>query len=328
MQLQRVSSLNPGSACHRAMWISVWALHMPVGVSRTLAGMWTSLPSSSLRVTGADRVDFVHGQMTGDLRGAPTPGLVSCAFLNVRGQIEQFARAYRREQDVYLHLDAGQAPVLAARLRRYIIFDQVEVEDVSDTLRTVHVWDQAVPGWQADGPAAQSLDLGGAAVLAGRVNRRGTPGVDLHFLTRQERDVLSALGGQEASLHELEIARVQAGIPDIVRDHFTGVLPQEVGLDLNGPLPAISYRKGCYVGQEIMARLEARGTPRYHLVRLSGTELPSHAEVMAEGKVVGQSGHFAGGLSLARLRKEVPEGAVVQVGGRPATVQLLSLATP
>lgn len=290
--------------------------------------MRTFLPSSSLRVTGADRVDFVHGQMTGDLRGAPTPGLVPCAFLNVRGQIEQFARAYRREQDIYLHLDAGQAPGLAARLKRYIIFDQVEVEEVTDTLRTVHVWHQALPGWLADGPAAQSLDLGGAVVLAGRVNRSGTPGVDLHYLARQEEDVLSTLGGQEAPLDELETARVRAGIPDIVRDGFTGVLPQEVGLDLGGPLPAISYRKGCYVGQEIMARLEARGNTRYHLARLSGTDLPDHAEVMAEGKVVGQSGRFAGGLSLARLRKELPEGAQVQVGGRLATVQLLTLAAP
>ncbi|ACO46906.2 folate-binding protein YgfZ [Deinococcus deserti] len=290
--------------------------------------MWTFLPSSSLRITGADRVDFVHGQMTGDLRGAPTPGLVPCAFLNVRGQIEQFARAYRREQDIYLHLDAGQAPGLAARLKRYIIFDQVEVEDVTDTLRTVHVWDQAVPGWLTDGPAAQSLDLGGAVTLAGRVNRSGTSGVDLHYLARQEEDVLNALGGQEAPLDELETARVRAGIPDIVRDGFTGVLPQEVGLDLGGPLPAISYRKGCYVGQEIMARLEARGNTRYHLARLSGTDLPDHAEVTAEGKVVGQSGHFAGGLSLARLRKELPEGAQVQVGGHLATVQLLTLAAP
>ncbi|MFD1731233.1 YgfZ/GcvT domain-containing protein [Deinococcus malanensis] len=290
--------------------------------------MWTSLPSSSLRVTGADRVDFVHGQMTGDLRGAPTPSMVPCAFLNVRGQIEQFARAYRREQDIYLHLDAGQAAMLAARLRRYIIFDQVELEDTSDTLRTVHVWEQAVPGWQPEGPAAQSFDLGAAAVLAGRVNRSGTPGVDLHYLARQEEDVLNALGGQKTSPDELDAARVRAGIPDIVGDGFTGVLPQEVGLDLGGPLPAISYRKGCYVGQEIMARLEARGNTRYHLVRLAGTDLPDHTEVSAGGKVVGQSGRHAMGLSLARLRKELPDGAEVQVGERPATVQLLTLTAP
>jgi len=290
--------------------------------------MWTRIPSSALRLTGADRVDFAQGQMTNDLRGAPTPGVVACCFLNVRGQIEFFARAYKREGDVYLHLDAGQAPALAARLRRYIIFDQVEVADVSEDLRTVHVWGrQSVPGWNAAGGDAQTFELAGGAVLGGRVNRTGEPGVDLHYLARQEIDVLAALGGEETGLAQLDAARVRAGIPDVTRDALTGTLLPEIGLDVGGPLPAISYRKGCYVGQEIMARLEARGQARYHLARLAGQGLPDHAEVMREGKVVGQAGLHAGGLSLARLRRELAAGEAVEVGGVPATVELLSPAT-
>ncbi|WP_221089590.1 CAF17-like 4Fe-4S cluster assembly/insertion protein YgfZ [Deinococcus aquaedulcis] len=289
--------------------------------------MWTSIPSSSLRVTGADRVDFVHGQMTNHLRGAPTPGLVPCAFLNVRGQIEHFARVYRREGDVYIHLDEGQAEALAGRLRRYIIFDQVEVQDTTPELRTVHLWRQGdLPGWDAAGGDAQSLTLGGAAVLGGRVNRTGTPGVDLHYLAREEAGVLAALGGAEVPLGDLDAARVTAGLPDITRDALTGTLPQEVGLDLSGPLPAISYRKGCYVGQEIMARLEARGNTRYHLARLhgqSGPGWPAGHDVTFEGRVVGQAGLFAGGASLARVRKDLPAGAALQVGGVNATLQLL-----
>ncbi|GAA5513867.1 tRNA-modifying protein YgfZ [Deinococcus carri] len=289
--------------------------------------MWTRLPSSALRLTGADRVDFVQGQMTNDLRGAPTPGVVACCFLNVRGQIEFFARAYKREDDVYLHLDAGQAEALAARLRRYIIFDQVDVQDVTGELRTVHVWGgQPVPGWNESGGDAQSFELGGGTVLAGRVNRTGTPGLDLHYLARQEAEVLAALGGEETPLNVLDGARVQAGLPDVTRDGFVGTLPQEVGLDVGGPLPAISYRKGCYVGQEIMARLEARGNAHYHLARLSGEGLPDRAEVTRGGKVVGQAGLHAGGLSLARLRKELAPGEQVEVGGVPATVQPLTPA--
>lgn len=286
--------------------------------------MWTRIPSSSVRVTGADRVDFVHGQMTGDLRGAPTPGVVPCAFLNVRGQIEHFARVYRREGDLYIHLDEGQAPALLARLKRYVIFDQVELEDLTDTLRTVHVWTpDGLPGWNAAGGEAQTLDLAGATVLAGRVNRTGTPGVDLHYLARQEDAVLATLDGPEVPLADLDVARIRAGLPDVFRDGFGGTLPQEVGLDLGGPLPAISYRKGCYVGQEIMARLEARGHTRYHLARLSGEALPEHAEVTQAGKVVGQSGLYAGGHSLARVRRELAPGAEVEVGGVPARVDAL-----
>lgn len=285
--------------------------------------MWTRLPSSGLRVTGADRTDFVHGQMTGDLRGAPTPGLVPCAFLNVRGQIEQFARAYRRPDDIYLHLGAGQAALLAARLRRYIIFDQVELEDVSDVLRTVHVWAQPVPGWDDAGAAAQQWTLADSLVLGGRVNRSGQPGVDLHYLARDEAAVLAALGSEERPLSELDALRVAAGLPDIERDGLTGTLPQEVGLDVGGPLPAISYRKGCYVGQEIMARIEARGQTRFHLARVAGNGVPSHAEIRQGDRVVGQTGLSTGAMALARLRRELEDGAEVEVGGVTARVQLL-----
>ncbi|GHF39611.1 hypothetical protein HNQ07_001722 [Deinococcus metalli] len=289
--------------------------------------MWTRLPSSSLRLTGADRVDFVQGQMTGDLRGAPIPGMVAGAFLNVRGQIEHFARAYRRDLDVYLHLDAGQAPTLAARLKRYVIFDQVEIQDSTELLASVHVHDpEQLAGWNPDGPDAQQFELVGITTLAARVNRTGTPGVDLHYLRRHEDALLAALPGGEGTLAALNAARIRAGIPDVVRDGFTGTLLQEIGLDVGGPLPAISYRKGCYVGQEIMARLEARGNARYHLVRLAGEGLPERAEVTQAGRVVGQAGEHAAGLSLARLRRELTDGAAVEVGGVPATVTLLTAA--
>lgn len=291
--------------------------------------MWTLLPSSSLRVTGADRVDFIHGQMTNDLRSQAVPGMVPCLFLNVRGQIESFARAYRRQDDVYLHLAAGEAAGLEARLRRYIIFDQVQVQDTTDTLDTVHIWNETdLPGWSPDGPAAQEWTLNGVNVLGGRVNRSGKPGVDLHFLTRQTESVLAALTAPEAPLGALEAVRIQAGLPDVAADHFQGNLPQEVGLDLGGPLPAISYRKGCYVGQEIMARLEARGQARYQLVQLHGEDLPAHAEIVHNGKTVGQTGAVAGGLALARLRREFPEGEQVTVQGVPAQVRWLEASTP
>lgn len=286
--------------------------------------MWTRLPSSSVRVTGPDRVDLVQGQMTADLRGAPTPGVVAGVFLNVRGQIEHFARAYRREHDVYLHLDDGQAPAVVARLRRYVIFDQVEVHDVTDALASVHVQGDGLAGWDPGGPDAQQFELAGITALAGRVNRSGTPGVDVHYLRRHEDALLAALPGPEGRVEDLTAARIHAGIPDVLRDGFTGTLLQEIGLDVGGPLPAISYRKGCYVGQEIMARLEARGTPRYHLAQLVGTDLPERAEVTQEGRVVGQAGQHAEGVSLARLRRELADGAPVLVGGVPATVRVIA----
>ncbi|WP_424950673.1 YgfZ/GcvT domain-containing protein [Deinococcus sp.] len=284
---------------------------------------FTRLPSSALRLTGPDRLDFVQGQMTAHLKAAPTPGMVPACFLNVRGQIEQFARVYRRPDDVYLHLDdlsgtGEQAALLAARLKKYIIFDAVEVHDVSGVLSSLHLWGEdaeALAGWDAKGPDVQSFELGGGAVLVGRVKRSGMTGLDLHYLRQHETGLLAALNLQQAPPAELEAARIAAGVGDVVRDGWQGSLPQEVGQDA-----AVSYRKGCYVGQEIMARLEARGNTRHALRLLSGRNLPARSEIRHGDRVVGQTGASSGTLALARLRKDLPEGAELRVGEGLAVV--------
>lgn len=292
------------------------------------ARQWTRLPSSGLRVTGADRIDFLQGQMTGDLRGAAVPGLVTAAFLNPRGQLEAFGRIYKRPDDVYVHLGEGEAPELAARFGKYIIFDQVTVEDLTQELAAVHVWQGAeVAGWNPSGPDVQQFELGGGVVLAARVRRTDpqAAGLDLHYLRKHEAQLLPLLG-QELPFEALDTARIAAGLPDPIRDGFVGSLPQEIGLDVSGPLPAISYRKGCYVGQEIMARLEARGNARFHLVRLVGADLPSFGEVQQGGKGVGKTGLSSGQMALAKLRKEIEGGQLVEVGGQTARVELLGHA--
>jgi tRNA-modifying protein YgfZ len=296
--------------------------------------LFTRLPSSALRLTGSDRLDFVQGQMTAHIKAASTPGMVPACFLNVRGQIEQFARVYRRADDVYLHLDdlsstGEQAERLAARLGKYIIFDQVEVHNVTGVLASLHLWNEDLPGWNAAGPDVQSFEIqgfgqAGGVLLVGRVKRAGTLGLDVHYLQKYEAELLKLLlsvpNTQEAPHRELEAARIAAGVSDVVRDGWQGSLPQEVGQD-----ESISYRKGCYVGQEIMARLEARGNTRYALTQLSGHDIPARCDVLYGEKVVGKTGGSTGELALAKLRKDVPEGAELQVGEAKAQVlQLLS----
>ena len=289
---------------------------------------FTRLPSSALRLTGPDRLDFVQGQMTAHLKAAPTPGMVPACFLNVRGQIEHFARVYRRADDVYLHLDdlsgtGEQAATLAARFRKYIIFDQVEVQNVSAVLGSLHLWDETLTGWDAAGPDVQSFELGGGVLLVGRVNRTGTPGLDVHYLQKHGAGLFAELNAQEVPHAELETARIAAGIGDVVQDGWQGSLPQEVGQDA-----AISYRKGCYVGQEIMARLEARGHARHALRLIAGEHLPAHSEIRYAGRVVGQTGASTGTLALAKLRTDLPEGAELRVGEAVAHVAPAGIAAP
>jgi len=289
----------------------------------------THIPSSSLRLTGPDRLDFLQGQMTAHLKAAPTPGRVPALFLSVKGQIEFFAQIYKRPDDLYLHLAAGQAEALERRFKKYIIFDQVEVQNVSSVLSTLHLWGEM--GGEISLEVAQKLnyspeeaetqitDVGEMTLLISRFNRTGQSGLEVHVLNKHLDALLELLALEEKPYSAVQEARVRAGISDPLEDGFLGDLPQECGLE-----GAVSYKKGCYIGQEIMARLEARGNTRHRLVRLEGQNLPSHLELEQGGKKVGQTGLSVGNVVLARLRKELEDGATLEVGSSSATVHDLS----
>ena len=289
----------------------------------------THIPSSSLRLTGADRLDFLQGQMTAHLKAALTPGRVPALFLSVRGQIEFFAQVYKRPNDLYLHLAAGQATALEQRFKKYIIFDQVEVQNVSSVLSTLHLWGEPFPevagklAYALEGAETQITGVGEMTLLISKMNRTGQAGLEVHVLNKHLEKLLNLLQLEEKPYTEVQNARVWAGIPDPLEDGFVGDLPQECGLEY-----AVSYKKGCYIGQEIMARLEARGHSRHRLVlleghKLEGYALPSHFDLEREGKKVGKTGLSVGNVVLARLRKELEDGSSLEVGGSSAVVKEL-----
>ena len=282
----------------------------------------THIPSSSLRLTGADRLDFLQGQMTAHLKAAPTPGRVPALFLSVRGQIEFFAQVYKRPDDLYLHLAAGQATALEQRFKKYIIFDRVEVQNVSSVLSTVHLWGELSPevtqklAYALEGAETQITQVGEMTLLISKINRTGQAGLEVHVLNKHLEELINLLALEEKPYTEVQNARVRAGIPDPLEDGFLGDLPQECGLEY-----AVSYKKGCYIGQEIMARLEARGNSRHRLALLEGQNLPSHFDLEREGKKMGRTGLSVGNVVLARLRKELEDGSSLEVGGSSVTVR-------
>ncbi len=288
---------------------------------------YTHLPSSAVRVTGADRLDFVQGQMTGHIKAASIPGRVAGLFLNTKGQIENAAQIYRREQDVFIHLAENQSKTLLERFKKYIIFDAVELHDLTETLSSLHLW-----GW-GEGVLPKPLlefqessditreivlahDLGSMTFLASKLNRSGMVGLDLHLLSRDLNNFLQRIPLQEAPYADLQTARIEMGFPDALEDGWLGDLPQECGLDY-----VISYVKGCYIGQEIMARLEARGNPRYHLLRVVGQDIPSHQPLTLDGKEVGKTGLSIGDVALAKVRRAVDFNQVLLAGDVPVQLE-------
>ena len=280
-----------------------------------------------LRATGADRVEFLHGQVTNDVRGLPEGGTGEGLLLNHKGHALAQLRTLRRRDDLYLAVEGGASPLVREHLDRHIVFDDVQIKDLTGEIvawtlqgATAAV-DALLAELGADRPAPGAsvrVPLDQAAVLVVASRRSGAGGVDLHLLARQAevvRDRLVGAGAVPAQPVVLPLLRVVAGIPHATSEAGEGVLPQEAGLE-----PLVSYRKGCYLGQEIMARIEARGTVRRALrgVRLEGE--PEHDEVEAAGRSVGRLGTSVphpelGWIALAVVRSDLSDDARPSFGG-------------
>ncbi len=277
---------------------------------------YVSMPSAALRVTGSDRVPFVHGQVSNDVRGLPTPGMCRSAILNAKGQVEYDVRIYRREADLYIHIHAGLGAALLERLRRYVVFDDVQLSDITEKISVYHVSDDLASSLGFTGDV-QLLPSDFGTLLIASVNRGFAGGADIHVLRDHAPALENYLSARATPLSpdDLELARLRAGLPDAHLDQFLERLPQECGLE-----SAVSYRKGCYIGQEIMARLEARGNTRYMLRRVALSALASvGGAVTQNGKTVGQLGaNLQDGddvIGLAVLRRDLERDAVLEVDG-------------
>jgi tRNA-modifying protein YgfZ len=231
-----------------------------------------------LQLLGSDRIPFLHGQCSNDIRGLAVGTACTALVLNARGQIEFEIQVLRRSDDLLVFCQHGLETALFERLKRYIIFDDVQMQILPDHTLLHHIGDPETthPHWQSNRGFANGFDV---------------------LLPSAEAVPLEPL--------DFMLARVRASIPSAHQDAFIGRLPQECGFEF-----AVSYKKGCYIGQEIMARLEARGQTRYELrqVRLKQA-LAAGAAIVQQGKEVGQLGACvadgAGFLALAVLRRDL-----------------------
>jgi folate-binding protein YgfZ len=212
---------------------------------------------------------------------------------------------------------------LANRFRRYIVFDQVEVAELPWALLRLQ-------GPDAENVAQQLFALPprwGLRITSDLLSVRDELGLWLFVPSSQAARLAQQLleaGARLVGREAWQIWRVERGLADL--PEALGELPQEVGWE-----GRVSYKKGCYLGQEIMARLEARGNTRYQLMGLLGQkEIPSGALVYREGRQVGRVGTSVesprlGAIALALLRKELAPGDQVQIEGWSATVSGLPM---
>ncbi len=299
-------------------------------------GLVPLLGTGALRLTGNDRLEFLHGQVSNEVKRLQ-PGEGRAALrLNIRGHALALLRLYRRDDDLFVAPEGGSAEGLEAGLRAHIIFDQVEIENLEGSLTALTLQgEKAAQALQkvfnAELPAPDTfiqVPFASAKVLVSPVARSRAGGFDLHVLTRDTEALVGALQDARAGLageDALEAHRIAAGIAEAEFEGGEGVLPQEAGLTY-----ALSYRKGCYLGQEIMARIEARGKVRRRLVGLKLTAFPDPGvrDLTKDGKTVGRLGSVAvhpqlGVIALGSVRTEIEAGELLTVAQVQAAVTRL-----
>ena len=189
-----------------------------------------------LAFRGPDAARYLNGQLTQDVRDLGDRALASCVT-DAKGRLQAFVHVFRGPDDsIRVEGAAEQEEELEQRLTRYLIADDVEVENLSNLWRLIHVVDGSVPP-----------DAGSGFVR--HASRIDSGGFDL-WLPGTDSPELSILSPAEA-----ETRRITARIPAWGAELTAGMLPPEAGLDRN----AISYHKGCYIGQEVLSRIKSAG---------------------------------------------------------------------
>lgn len=264
---------------------------------RENAGIFNRSKRGKVRAEGADCLRFLHGMVTNAVESLAENEGNYAAVTSARGQTLLDIWVHRLQNCIYMETEPGLATKLIETLDRYLIADDVALSDESDT------W--AILGVQ--GPTAHEL----VGRVVGRVSTdlpehhtvirefentpiwittrsyTGEPGCDLRIAQARADSLRRALitaGGTPIGSQVEEILRVEAGIPRYGAEVDESVAPLEAGLNR-----AVDFDKGCYIGQEVIAKMHFRGRPRRYLtgLLLSGNT-PICSNIIVNDKIVGR----------------------------------------
>ena len=259
----------------------------------TSTGIFCWQPTAWLRAHGSDVASFLQGQFTQDLRGLEHQPAVYGLWLNVKGKVlgDSFVLRGGGADEFWIGSYHSPAAVIRERLETFVIADDVTIEDTTAGWAAVSVIGPEA-GRLLAGPPAEGLVFGG--------RRTRGPNAEWVYPVAAAGNVRQRLiGTKELSAADLMHLRLDAGIPAVPAEIGPGDLPNEGGLEVD----AISYAKGCYLGQEVMARLKSMGRVRRRLLRVGGAaqSLPAlPGRLFAHGRQVGElrsaAGDGAGGV--------------------------------
>ncbi|HEY2806182.1 MAG TPA: glycine cleavage T C-terminal barrel domain-containing protein [Gemmatimonadales bacterium] len=287
------------------------------------------------RLTGSGRIACVQGLVTSDVTAAGDDSHLFGALLTNKGMIQSTLRITRLTDQILLTVPRSAASLVGEVLAASLPPRLCQFEDVTaQTIRMASFGARAAEGTPSGEPVppgkVRRENRGEQLIAVVASVARGIPGYELFIIPGAPGYVPDWEPGEAPPSQApelLEVCRIQAGIPSLGAEIDEKTLPQEVRLE---ELGAISYTKGCYLGQETVARLHFRGHANRRLALLILDEEPDEPplEVSLDGKVVGRltsacwSADLESWVAQAVLRREVEDGAEVTAAGIGAVVRV------
>jgi folate-binding protein YgfZ len=288
------------------------------------AGLVDRSTRAKVLVTGGEAADFLQGQVTNDLEAlAPSSGCYA-AILDHKGKLRADLRVLRTGEGFWIDAEEVARRVVLHTLETYSLGRDVRWEDLSERRAILSlVGPRARDRLDAQVPEEEHAHVAGEHGLYVATDL----GVDVICDAGEVAAVRDALGVEEVSEQAAECLRIESGRPRLGLDMGADTIPQEAGLNER----AVSFTKGCYVGQETVARLHYKGKPNRHLrgVRLSAPASTGDA-IMLGDKQVGAVGSACvsprlGPIALALVRREAAPGDSVRVGADGAAAEVVEL---
>lgn len=254
---------------------------------------------TKLRISGADGLRYLNGQISNDARKAKQDQAVHACVLNAKGKINADIFLVAAGDAFLIDTDAEMRETLPARLERYIIADDVQIEDVTDHYSLVHL---------LDAEAARVKRPGWAVV---EVDRFGKAGTDIWLPAAERAKAWNELRELAPTCDEecAERFRIERGLPRWGRELTEEIIPTEANLEAS----VIDYSKGCYIGQEVISRIKMSGQTNKRLcglVSLSGRPLDAGMRLTSDAEVGREVGWVTSATRSLVLEKEIALGFV------------------
>ena len=264
-----------------------------------------------LRFTGPQRAWFLEQILTNTFEDLAPAEARDAALLTPHGRMIGYMETVATDDSLLMHFEPELSATLPDAIRRYVLATEVEVVDVDD---------RALVLLAGDGWAGVAANLG-VQVVPHQTRALGIPAGYVWVARDKVVGVVAAIkdaGARGATEDELEAIRVENAMPRWGREMDDKTFPQEVGIDEY----AVHYDKGCYVGQEAMAKIHLRGKVNRRMRALESPEpLEVGTKLRSDDEEVGVVTSVAGTKALGMLRYTIYPGDLVTAGDHDVKVR-------